>query len=139
MDYSTFNKKTFFIAKNSTLPELKYPLHQKIREMYSISDEMFNNVVVTFSMINVDTGLYQIANAPANLMINEDRPQHPSELKYILMYRFKLKDTKKSGRFLGEFKIDFLDDEVGCGKFTIPVNEKINILISDSVTKTTVI
>lgn len=139
MDYTTFNKKTFFIAKNSTLPELKFPLIQKLKEMYNITDDMLDNVGITFSMIDADTGIYRIANAPASLVINKDRQQFPDEIKHTLIYRFKEKDTKKSGNYLGEFKIDFLDDEAGCGKITLPVNGYINIFISDSITKTTVI
>jgi len=38
---------------------------------------------------------------------------------------------------LGEFKLDFLGQ--GCGKLTLPVDSQINIVISDSITKTTVI
>lgn len=138
MDYSTFNLNHFFIKKESTLPELKYPLVQRVREKYDISDEMLENCAITFSMIDADTGLYRIANVPANLVINTDRPNYPDEIKYTLVYRFTLHDTRKSGRFLGEFKVDFLG-EAGCGKITLPTNSLINITIADSLTKTTVI
>ena len=138
MDYSTFNISNFFIKKDSTLPELKYPLIQRVREKYDISDEMLENVAVTFSMIDADNGLYYIANAPANLVISTDRPNNPDEVKYTLVYRFTLHDTRRTGRYLGELKIDFLG-EGNCGKITLPVNEQINIIISDSITKTTVI
>lgn len=139
MDYSTFNKKTFLIAKNSTLPELKFPIHQKIKEMYDITDDMLDNVGVTFSMIDADTGLYRIANVPARLVINNDRQQFPDEVRHTLVYRFSEKDSRKAGNYLGEFKVDFLDNEAGCGKITLPVNGHINIFISDSITKTTVL
>ena len=138
MDYSTFNINNFFIKKDSTLPELKYPLIQRVREKYDISDVMLENVAVTFSMMDADTGLYSIANVPASLVINTNRPDYPDEVKYTLVYRFKLKDTKITGRYLGEFKLDFLGDG-GCGKITLPTEGQINILISDSLTKTTVI
>ena len=102
---------------------------------------MLENCAVTFSMIDADTGLYRIANVPANLVINNDRPSNPDEVKYTLVYRFKLKDTKIAGRYLGEFVIDFIPsgNEGGCGKITLPTEGQINILISDSLTKTTVI
>jgi len=137
MNYSTFDINNFFIKKDSTYPELKYPLIQKIREQYDISDNMLENVAITFSMIDADTGLYRIANVPANLVIINDRLNNPDEEQYTLTYRFKLKDTKKAGRFYGEFKIDALGGE--CFKLTLPVNTYINIVISDSITKTTVI
>jgi hypothetical protein len=138
MDYSTFNINNFFIKKDSTLPELKYPLIQQLREQYGITDEMLENVAVTFSMIDAETGNYRIANVPANLVINNDRVNSPSEERYTLVYRFKLKDTRKTGRFLGEIKLDFLS-EGNCGKITLPTQGQINIIISDGITKTTVI
>jgi hypothetical protein len=138
MDYSTFNINNFFIKKDSTLPELKYPLIQQLREQYDITDEMLENVAVTFSMIDADTGLYRIANVAANLIVNNDREKFPDEEQYTLMYRFKLSQTAKAGRYLGEFKVDFLGDSCG-GKITLPTQGQINIIISDGITKTTVI
>jgi len=135
--YSTYDGKNFFIKKNSTLPVLKLPLLQSIREQYDITDEMLENVAVTFSMKNTENGLYQIANSAGDLIINEDRPSFPDEIEYTLVYKFNLRDTKNVGRFEGEFKLDFLGDF--CGKITLPNNHPINIIIGDSITKTTVI
>ena len=141
MDYSTFNLNHFFIKKDSTLPELKYPLTQRVREKYDLSDDMLANCAITFSMMDADSGVYRIANVPANLVIDTDRQNHPDELKYTLVYRFKLRDTKIAGRYLGEFVIDFIpsENEGGCGKIKLPANGQINIIISDSITKTTLI
>lgn len=127
----------FFIKKNSTLPELKYPLTQKIREEYGITEEMLENVAVTFSMINAETGIYRVANVEANLVINNDRPKYPNEELYTLVYKFKIYQTKKVGRYEGEFVIDMLGTN-NCGKIKLPINDQINIIISDSITKTTV-
>ncbi len=138
MDYSTFNINNFFIKKDSTLPELKYPLTQHTREQYDITDDMLENVAVTFSMIEIDSGNYRIANLAGNLVVNNNRPEYPDELQYTLTYKFKLSQTRKPGRYLGNFTIDFLGDG-SCGKIGLPVDGFINILISDSLTKTTVI
>lgn len=137
MDYSTFNLKNFFIKKNSTLPVLKFPLTQHTLEQYDITADMLENVAVTFSMVDADTGLYRVANVAGNLVVNNDRPEYPDELQYTLTYKFKLAQTRKSGRFLGEFKLDFLGEN--CGKITLPTQSQINIMISDSSTKTTVV
>ena len=136
MFYDTERK--FFIKKNSTLPVLKYPLRQHLMERYDITDEMMEDVGVTFSMINEDTGVYQIANVEAQLIINDDRALYPDEVKYTLTYQFNEKQTSKVGLYRGEFKLDFLGDN-NCGKITIPNDNKIIIIISDSITKTTVI
>ena len=137
MDYSTFNLNNFFIKKDSTLPVLKFPLTQHTLEQYDITPDMLENVAVTFSMVEADSGLYRIANVAGNLVVNNDRPEYPDELTYTLTYNFKLSQTRKAGRFLGEFKVDFLGEN--CGKITLPTQNKINIQISDSNTKTTVV
>jgi hypothetical protein len=138
MDYSTFKLNNFYIKKDSNFPILKYPLTQKVREQYGITDDMFENVAVTFSMIDVDTGLYRIANVGANLIINTDREKYPAEELYTLTFKFSISQTSKSGRYYGEFKLDFLGDNCS-NKITLPSEGQINIIISDSITKTTVI
>jgi len=137
MDYSTFNINNFFIKTDSTLPELKYPLTQHTMEQYDITPDMLENVAVTFSMMEADTGLYRIANVAGNLVVNNNRPEYPDEVQYTLTYKFKLPQTAKAGRYLGEFKLDFLGEN--CGKITLPTQNLINIQISDGITKTTVI
>jgi len=131
----------FFIKKDSTLPELEYHLTQDIMRQYNITDEMLQNVAVTFSMVDAQTGLYRIANVPASIEYKRLRPQYPNNFIYELIYRFKLYDTSKPGRYLGEFKLDFIPsgNNGGCGKITLPTYDMINIQISDSITKTTVV
>lgn len=135
--YSTYDSKNFFIQKNSTLPILKFPLIQSIREQYDITDDMLENVAVTFSMQDAETGVYKIANVAGNLVINRDRPGFPDEVEYTLTYKFNLRDTKFEGRYIGEFKLDFLGEN--CGKITLPNGEPINIIIGGSITNTTVV
>jgi len=137
MDYSTFNINNFFIKKDSTLPVLKYPLTQHTMEQYDITPDMLENVAVTFSMIDASTGLFRVANVAGNLVVNDNRPEYPDEVQYTLTYKFKLHQTRKSGRFFGEFKLDFLGEN--CGKITLPTQNQINIMISDGITKTTVV
>lgn len=140
MDYSTFNIKNFFIKRDSTLPVLKYPLTQHTMEQYDITSDMLENVAVTFSMIDADTGLYRVANVAGNLVINNDRPEYPDEVQYTLTYNFKLSQTSKSGNFKGEFTVDFISTgNDNCGKIKFPVDGYINIQISNSITKTTVV
>jgi len=129
----------FFIKKDSNFPELQYPLIQKILEQYNITANMFDDVAVTFSMIDADSGLFRIANVPAELKIEKLRPQNLIEFSYTLVYKFKLHQTRKTGRFQGEFKIDFLNNDSCNLKLTLPIDDTINIIISDSITKTSVI
>lgn len=139
MDYSTFNLKNFFIRKDSTYPLLKFPLTQQLLEQYEITADMLENCAVTFSMLNVETGQYRVANLAGNLVVNTDRPEYPTELTYTLTYKFRLTDTSKVGNYVGEFAIDFLSDNANCFKLKLPTSGGINIIISDSITKTSVI
>lgn len=140
MNYSTFNINNFFIKKDSTLPELKYRLSDKIIKEYNITDAMLNNVAITFSMIDAETGQYKVANVPAGIIFDVVNEDFPDVIEYILYYKFRSKDTKKIGKYYGEFVIDFLDDNAGCGKLKLPISSKnINIIISDTITKTTVL
>ncbi len=129
---------TTFIKKNSTLPEVKFSLEQWMREKLDITDEMMENVWVTFSMIDSNTGNYRIANKEAKLIIIDNVYEQLDECKYTLAYRMTLKDTKKSGLYWGEFKLDFLGEN-NCGKITLPTDDTIQIVIGDSITKTSVI
>jgi hypothetical protein len=137
MDYSTFRINNFFIKKDSTLPILKLPLTQHTIEQFDITEDMLENCAVTFSMVDANTGIYRIANVAGDLVINNNLSEYPDEEKYTLTYKFKLNQTSKAGRYLGEFVIDFLGDE--CGKIKLPTQNQINIQISDGITKTTVI
>lgn len=128
---------TIQVKQHSTLPQIKFPLTQKLMEKYDITNEMMENVAVTFSMIEADTGNYVIANKEAKLVVVNNNYFKLDESKYTLVYRFDLNETNKIGRFYGEFKLDFLGDY--CGKQTFPTNNYINIIISDSITKTTVL
>ena len=129
---------TIFIKQNSTLPRIKFDLKQHIREKLDISDDMMDNVAVTFSMVNEETGKYVVANAEANLEKNSCVYEKLDNSKYTLFYAPKLKDTKRSGIFRGEFVIDFLGNEY-CGKIKLPTNDTIQIIIGDSITKTTLL
>jgi len=128
---------TTFIKENSTLPKIKFPLKQWMREKYDITDEMMENVAVTFSMVDESNGVYRIANAEAGLEILDCVYERLDESKYTLFYSPKLKDTKKAGLYRGEFKLDFLGDN--CGKITLPTDDTLQIVIGDSITKTTVV
>lgn len=128
----------FIIKQNSTLPEVKFPLNQMLREKYDITDEMMENVGVTFSMINKENGVYEIANKEARLRLKNDDYYKFDEAKYVLTYRFSIDETKNTGIYRGEFKLDFLGDY--CGKITFPNDGyDLTIIIGDSITKTEIL
>ena len=134
--HNSYSTRDFFIKKDSTLPEIKYEIDYFTMQKYNITSDMLENCAVTFSMID-DKGLYRIANSEAKLEMTKEKPDYPNETLYTLAYKFKRKDTKKAGIYNGELCIDFLGNN--CGKIKFPIDGYINIIISDSVTKTDVI
>lgn len=135
---TTYKKNFIFLKLNSTLPEVKFPITQRIQEKYDITDKMMESVAVTFSMRNADDGIYKIANAPAKLVVVENQYEKLDETTYTLAYRFKSNQTAKAGRFEGEFVVDFIGNDY-CGKIKFPLDSFINIVIGESSTKTSVI
>lgn len=124
---------TFFIKKNSTLPIVEFSITQDILEKFNLTNDMFKNCAVTFSMFDQNSGLYKIANKGAIFSIIEKEYEFLDEAKYTLQYAFSDEDTDKVGVFVGEFKIDFLGRN--CGNITF---QKSQIVIRGSHTKATV-
>ena len=129
---------TFFIKKNSSLPLLIFELSDSILNRYNITDDMLENCAVTFSMINSETGVFKIANVPAKLNIETPNKSFTEFKKYNIYYQFRTKDTNKIGNYEAEFVIDFLGS-CNFGKLKLPVDDKIIVVVSDSITKTDVI
>lgn len=131
------SRPAFFIKKNSTLPKLKFALSEYMLLRYDITDDMLENCAITFSMQDSETGNYLIANKAADLIVNTNFVENPDDDKYNLAYKFSLSDTSKAGKFSGSFKIDFLGEY--CGKITFPITGDIDIIIQDSIVKTSII
>lgn len=127
----------FFIKQYSTLPYLEFEL-EDISKEYNISNENWENCAVTFSMYDKKNNIYRIANKEAKLVVKERVINLGDPYNYYLRYEFTEKDTSKIGDFIGEFKVDFLNDH-HMGKLTVPITDKIEIFVKDSITRTTVI
>lgn len=126
----------FYIKKGNNFPLIKYFISEEVMIKYNISKEMLNNIAVTFSMIDANSGNYVVANEAGEMIIlNEYRNPHNNE--YCLVYQLNVDDTQEVGRYEGEFIVDFLGDYEY--KMTFPINKKIEIIITDSITNTTVI
>ncbi len=128
----------FFIKRNSTLPKLKMRLISDTELDYKKFDEMLENCSVTFSMVSVDTKTMKIANKEAEVVVEKlNLVNNQDDYIYYIEYNWTEKDTNKTGTFIGEFKIDFL--EPNCGSIIVPIREPLYIHIDDSITKTTTI
>jgi len=115
----------FFINKNATLPKLKLEVIKDGRNDFSEIHNKLQNATITFSMSDVVTGVKRIACK--NAEIEEILPKHGCCEEFYLTYQFTSKETSKSGRYVGQFEITFLD---GSGTLIVPIREElfINIL-----------
>jgi hypothetical protein len=116
----------FFIRKNSTLPVLKIAVVKDGRSDYNHFMEYIEESAIFFSMVDVETGIPKIVTRPAGFVAKTGMdPNAPTE--YYVYYQFSNFDTRKPGRFEGQFL--FRNDE---GTLILPIREKLFINIQDS-------
>jgi hypothetical protein len=126
----------FKINKGATMPYLRMELVNDGRSDYHKAYLALQAAEgVTFSMWDKETGIYKIANAPADIVYDE---YSGCEERYIIQYRWKKRDTNESGRYVGQFKIRFSDNIVmegvtfPSGELVMPIEETLYIDIADS-------
>lgn len=132
--------KQFNINKDSELPYLEIePVVNGINTFLKLY-EAIQSASVTFSMKNIDTGVWKIANAKAYVV---NCSNQGCEDRFKIQYRWKKRDTKECGRYLAQFKITFSDDIVSGdtifpkGELIVPIAEGIIVNIQDNGIKTT--
>lgn len=128
----------FLIKQNSTLPILT----MKVIENNDFNGEdfknMFNNATVTFSMIDADSGKYIIANKAGGIIKVPNKTVGCGDNDdIIIFYEWLEKNTKNAGVFIGEFTINFFDNEGNDnGILKVPIKERLYIHIQESFSKT---
>ena len=120
----------FFINKNSTLPKLKMELVNDGRNDFREFYEKVQNATIKFTMYDVETKIKKIANSDATIQLKDpncsiggDKPE------YYIVYQFSVNDTKKVGRYSGQFTITFLD---GTGTLIAPIRDDLYINVLDN-------
>lgn len=132
--------KQFNINKDATLPYLEIEPIMNGRNTFRKLYEALQNADISFSMKNIDTGIWKIANAQANIV---NSTEQGCEDRFKIQYRWKTRDTKEAGRYLAQFKIKFLNDIVSGdtifpkGELIVPIYEDIIVNIMDNSIKTT--
>lgn len=128
----------FYINKNSVLPHLRMELINDGRHDFNKFYEAIQNATVTFSMTNVDNGVIKIANAKADIVPREN---NGCVEEFVIVYKWKERDTKQSGIYSGKFKINFNSDIVNGnatypnGELIMPIQDELFIYILDGSIK----
>ena len=124
----------FFIKQNSELPILKMRLNRDGRNDYKRFDDLIENAAITFAMKDEATGIYQVANKTAQLMLAN--PCGTNEKEYYITYTFTTDDTMKPGVYIGEFQITFIaQDMQSANQLITPISEELYIHVIDSFIK----
>lgn len=116
----------FSINKNSTLPVLKLELIQDGRNDFQKFHEKVQNANIYFTMTDVITGVKRIAKKPTG--IEQVEPTNCVGDEFYLTYQFTERDSSVSGRYIGQFEIDFLD---GTGTLMVPIRETLYVNVLD--------
>lgn len=127
--------QTFFITKDSTLPNLRMEVINDGRHDFHKLWLALQAATVTFTMTNSENGIKKIANAKAYVVQKEE---DSCEENYVIEYRWNKRDTNTAGVFIGQFKIVFNDIvkveglTFPSGEMIVPIAEDLVITISDS-------
>ena len=114
----------FFIKQNSELPILKMEVVKDGRtNSYKVFDEELENSTIRFSMKDESNGIQKIMMN--NAYITEKKQINPDSPKeYYIFYKWSKKETKRKGRYIGEFHI-----VNSMGEIILPIRETLFINI----------
>lgn len=122
----------FIINQNSILPQLRIELIQDGRGDFHRFHDCIQNADITFTMVNVDSGIVKISNEPCYIVVKDN---NSCDEQYLICYDWKKRDTKDKGVYKGLFTITFNDDLTSendnfpKGELIVPIVEDLIILI----------
>lgn len=114
------------------LPILYMMLINDGRHDFHKFHEMIQNADIVFSMVDVETGVYKIANSPAFIKKIDDEC---CTEEYEIGYQFIKRQVSVPGTYRGIFTIKFRDDlkndnyEYPKGVLAMPIREELEIII----------
>ncbi len=116
----------FFIGKNANLPLLKLQVVKDGRVEYQDFMNFIESSTIYFSMRDEKSGAYNIQLKQGGFVSKTfEDPNTPTE--YYVYYEFSKKETKKIGRYEGQF---LLKNETGT--LILPIREPLYINIVES-------
>lgn len=119
----------FYIKKNSTLPKLYMEFVQTgYDNNWEVLFDRLENTEITFTMSDKDTCIPKVKCSPALLIEDTKCKNGDCFPKYYLEFTFTKKHTSKTGHYIGEFNIRFLDND---DVLKTPIREILNIFVVD--------
>lgn len=119
----------FQIRQGSSEPILKLGMIQDGKNDKSSFNEMLENALITFEMVDSITGHYEILNEPCDLALRTKLFNQVTD-EYYITYKFTEEQTSKVGKFEGKVIVQFRDTDLNpISKLILPVKEKLYINI----------
>jgi hypothetical protein len=120
----------FFITQNSTLPLLKMEFDFDGKSSLEDFNSILETSSILFSMKDVENGNLKISNKRAGFT-NKIFTEPNAKTEYYIYYQFSTFDTKRVGRYEGEFTI--ISDD---GTVILPIKDKLFINITENYIRT---
>ena len=123
-----------YINQGATLPNLRMELVKDAKYDFIKGGKYSNaiqNADITFSMWD-ENDVMVLSDAPCGIILETGGG---CEEHYIIEYRFNKLDTKKKGKFKGQFKIDFHGDiyqdgvTYDDGLLIMPIYEDVYVMV----------
>ena len=124
----------FFILKDSTNPILEMEVIKDGRFDYnkSLLNYALQDSVITFTMINEETGIPKISKGKASVALVNGLS---CDEQYVLQYKWTEKDVNKVGYYRGYFEITFNGNITAeninfpKGNLKVPIEDDLRIII----------
>jgi len=113
------------------LPPLHMVLINDGRHDYHKFHEKIQNADITFSMYDIESGVYKVVNEPAYIK----KIDGCCSEEYEICYQFKKRQISQTGTFKGQFTIKFNDDlkhddyVYPEGTLLVPICEELEIIV----------
>ena len=122
----------FHINQNSELPILSMELILDGRHDFNKFWDAIQDAKITFTMINADTNVIKIANAPCYI---KEKESDGCTTQFVICYNWKKRDTRDVGVYKGIFTIHFNGNITSetktypSGDLIAPIREELIIVI----------
>ena len=119
----------FYIRQGASDPILKMRMIDDGKNDKSQFNELVENAVISFDMIDTQTGNIVIYGAECELA-NRVKKYHYINDEYYITFRFTEEQTNEPGRYEGKITIQFNDGNGNnTTKLILPIREKLYINI----------
>ena len=130
--YINHIEDTSIPQNEKVLPVLSMALIHDGRHDFHKFHEMIQNAEITFSMVDIDTGVFKVANSPAFIKKLDDTC---CQEEFLVCYQFLKREVNTPGKYKGYFTIKFGSDikndeyEYPQGVLKVPIRDELIVVV----------